>query len=72
MGFLRPKTPPMPKLEDPPEPPSAEDEARRLQALEDERRRNRNRVGKRQTILTGTGLSEIESDNIDQKTLLGG
>ena len=36
------------------------------------RRKNLNRKGRRSTILTGTGLTEIEDENIDQKTLLGG
>jgi len=74
MGFLKPKypTPPplvMPKEEDV---PSLEDEAREKEAADEERRRNLNRKGRRSTILTGTGLSEIEDENVDQKTLLGG
>ena len=36
------------------------------------RRRNLNRKGRRSTILTGTGLTEIEDENIQKKTLLGG
>tara|TARA_R100000458_G_scaffold25977_1_gene23405 strand:- start:993 stop:1094 length:102 start_codon:yes stop_codon:yes gene_type:complete len=31
-----------------------------------------NRKGRRSTILTGQGLTEIEDENIDKKTLLGG
>ena len=31
-----------------------------------------NRKGRRSTVLTGTGLSDIEDENLDQKTLLGG
>ena len=75
MGFLKPpKTPAPPPLvmPEPDDVPSAEDEARRIQAEEDEKRRLLNRKGRRSTILTGTGLSEIEDENIDQKTLLGG
>ena len=30
------------------------------------------RKGRRSTILTGTGLNEIEEENIEKKTLLGG
>jgi len=71
--FKRPKTPAPPPLQAPPEPDfSYEDEAREREAAEKERRRNLNRKGRRSTILTGTGLSEIEDENIDQKTLLGG
>ena len=42
------------------------------EAEDDEKRRMLNRKGRRSTILTGTGLTEIEDENIDQKTLLGG
>ena len=72
--FSKPKIPAPPPLvmPEPDDVPSAEDEARRIQAEEDEKRRLLNRKGRRSTILTGTGLSEIEDENIDQKTLLGG
>ena len=59
----------MPKTDDV---PSAEDEAREREEAEKMRIRQLNRKGRRSTILTGTGLSEIEDENIDQKTLLGG
>ena len=68
----KPPAPPpiiMPKEEDV---PSLEDETREREAAEEERRRNLNRKGRRSTILTGTGLTDIEEENIDQKTLLGG
>ena len=52
--------------------PSAEDEAIKREAAEEERRRLLNRKGRRSTILTGSGLSDIEDENLDQKTLLGG
>jgi hypothetical protein len=56
----------------PPEPDfSAEDEAREKQAAEDERRRLANRKGRRSTILTGSGLNEIEDNEINKKTLIG-
>ena len=71
--FKAPKMPPPPPIQAPPEPDfSAEDEAREREAAEEERRRNLNRKGRRSTILTGTGLTEIEDKNIQKKTLLGG
>jgi hypothetical protein len=51
--------------------PNLEDEAIARAEEEAQRKRDRNRKGRRSTILTGTGLSEIEDENIDQKTLLG-
>jgi len=71
--FKAPKMPAPPPLVMPEEKdiPSAEDEAREREAAEEERRRLLNRKGRRSTILTGTGLTEIEDENIDQKTLLG-
>jgi hypothetical protein len=58
----------MPKAEDV---PSAEDEAREREEAEKMRRRQLNRKGRRSTILTGTGLNEIEDENINKRTLLG-
>ena len=53
--------------------PSFEDEQRELEQrrlLEDQ---NKKRKGRRSTILTsGQGLNDIEDENINQKTLLGG
>ena len=76
MGSLfKPKMPSPPPLIMPEENdvPSLEDEARDQQAEEDERRRNRNKVGRRQTILTGSqGLNDIADEDINKKTLLGG
>ena len=75
MSFLfkapsMPTPPPleMPKTEDV---PSAEDAARKAEEAENMRRRNRNRTGRRSTILTSaTGASdELE---LAKKTLLGG
>jgi hypothetical protein len=73
MGFLKPpKMPAPPVMMPPPEPDfSAEDEAREKQAAEDERRRLANRKGRRSTILTGSGLNEIEDNEINKKTLIG-
>ena len=71
--FKAPKIPAPPPIQAPPEPDfSAEDEAREAEAAEKERRRNLNRKGRRSTILTGTGLTEIEDEDIKKKTLLGG
>ena len=71
--FKSPKIPAPPPIQAPPEPDfSAEDEAREAEAAEKERRRNLNRKGRRSTILTGTGLNEIEDENIKKRTLLGG
>jgi len=71
--FKPPKMPAPPAIQAPPEPDfSYEDEARRKQAEDDEKRRNLNRTGRRSTILTGTGLTDIADENIKKKTLLGG
>ena len=72
--FKAPQMPAPPPLEMPKtdDVPSAEDEAREREEAEKMRKRQLNRKGRRSTILTGTGLSEIEDENIDQKTLLGG
>jgi hypothetical protein len=58
----------MPKTDDV---PSLEDQAREREEAEKMRRRQLNRKGRRSTILTGTGLSEIEDEDIDKKSLLG-
>ena len=47
---------------------SAFERAEQEQKLKDLEKK---RKGRRSTILTGTGLNEIEDANIDQKTLLG-
>ena len=58
----------MPKTEDVPE---ADDPAVIAAEEEAQRKRERNRKGRRSTILTGTGLNEIEDEKIDQKSLPG-
>ena len=58
----------MPKVEDV---PSAEDAAREAQEAEDLRRRNRNRKGRRSTILTSPTYGETTATT-DKPTLLGG
>lgn len=58
----------MPKVEDVPD---VEDEAIKEAEAEAQRKRDRNRKGRRSTILTGTGLNEIDEENIQKRTLLG-
>ena len=58
----------MPKVEDV---PSAEDEARKAAEQEDMRRRQRNRKGRRSTILTSPSYEDTAAD-VDKPTLLGG
>ena len=72
--FKAPKMPPPPPIimPEPKDVPDYEDEERRKleqQNLEDAEKK---RKGRRSTILTGTGLTDIPEENIDQKTLLGG
>jgi hypothetical protein len=50
--------------------PDVEDEALAKAEEEAQRKRDRNRKGRRSTILT-TGLNEIEEENLSKKTLLG-
>ncbi len=71
--FKSPKMPAMPQVIEPKveDVPSAEDEAREKQEAEDLRRRNRNRVGRRATILTDPSYEDEEA-NINKPTLLGG
>ena len=75
MSFLMPKIsiPPPPKLEMPDDSnvPNLEDTARMEQEAEDMRRRNRNRKGRRSTILT-TPDYEDTAATTNQPTLLGG
>ena len=58
----------MPKVEDVPEVDNQE-----LEEAEDKDLKTvqRKRKGRRSTILTGTGLNEIDDENIQKKTLLG-
>ena len=72
--FKAPKMPPPPPIimPEPKDVPDYEDEERKKleqQKLEDAEKK---RTGRRSTILTGTGLTDIPEENIDQKTLLGG
>jgi hypothetical protein len=59
----------MPKVEDVPDYVDDErEEAEEKEMLDTQKKRK----GRRSTILTGTGLNEIEDENINKKTLLGG
>ena len=52
--------------------PSYEDDERDAAAEEELKAAERKRKGRRSTILTGSGLNEIEEEDIEKKTLLGG
>ena len=75
MGFLfkMPSMPPMPKIEEPKveDVPSAEDAARQAAEEADMRARNRNRKGRRSTILTSPDYEDTAATT-KQNTLLGG
>ena len=58
----------MPAVEDV---PSAEDEARKKAEQEEMRKRQRNRKGRRSTILTSPSYEDTAAD-VDKPTLLGG
>ena len=51
--------------------PNYEDEERDAAAKAEMLEAERKRKGRRSTILTGSGLNEIEDANVDKKTLLG-
>ena len=72
-SIFKPKIPPPPPIimPEPEDVPSYEDEQR--EALEEQKLKDaeRKRKGRRSTLLTGSGLNEIEDENIDKKTLLG-
>ena len=67
-----PKMPDPPKLEMPKvaDVPSVEDEARKRQEAEDMKRRQRNRKGRRSTILTSTDYEDVDP-TLNKPTLLG-
>ena len=75
MSFLMPKVsipaPPQLEMPDPEKVPDLEDQARRDQEAADMRRRNRNRKGRRSTILTTPAYAETDATT-NQPTLLGG
>ena len=80
-SIFKPKIPPPPPIimPEPKDVPSYEDEERdaaaekELKAAQEKEMLDaeRRRKGRRSTILTGTGLNEIEDENIEKKTLLG-
>ena len=72
--FKAPKIPAPPPIimPEPKEVPKYEDAERDAAAEEELLAAERKRKGRRSTILTGTGLNEIEDQNIDKKSLLGG
>ena len=71
--FKMPSMPAPPQLEMPKveNVPSAEDAARRAEEEADMRRRNRNRKGRRSTILTSPTYGDTTATT-DKPTLLGG
>lgn len=74
MSFLTPKIPampPVPPIEPLPQSPDYEDEERRKQAAADAAKLRRNRIGRKQTILTSPLGDESEA-TVEKKTLLGG
>ena len=72
-SIFKPKIPAPPPIvmPEPEEAPNYEDEERDAAAKKEVLDAERRRKGRRSTILTGTGLNEIEDENIDKKTLLG-
>ena len=71
MGFLRPKTPPLPPVAPPPEVPSDEISPEEKERIAQEKAAIRRRQkGRRSTIITGPlGIQEDEQEALD--TLLG-
>ena len=71
--FKAPKMPAPPAMVAPPEPDfTYEDKETEKKAEKEMLDTQKKRKGRRSTILTGTGLNEIEEENINKKTLLGG
>ncbi len=72
-SIFKPKIPAPPPIvmPDPVDVPNYEDEERDAAAKAEMLEAEKRRKGRRSTILTGTGLNEIEDENIDKKTLLG-
>ena len=73
-SIFKPKIPAPPPIvmPDPADVPSYEDEERDAAAKAEMLEAERKRKGRRSTILTGSGLNEIQDANIQKKTLLGG
>jgi len=71
--FKAPKMPAPPPIvmPEPVDVPDYEDEERDASAKKEMLAAERKRKGRRSTILTGTGLNDVEDANIEKKTLLG-
>ena len=69
-SIFKPKIPAPPAMVAPPEPPSYEDEEKDAAAKQEMLDAEKKRKGRRSTILTGSGLNEIEDENVDKKALL--
>jgi len=72
-SIFKPKIPAPPPIvmPEPVDVPNYEDEERDKAAEAEMLAAERKRKGRRSTILTGSGLNEIEDANVDKKTLLG-
>ena len=72
-SIFKPKIPAPPPIvmPEPVDVPDYADEERDAAAEKEMLAAERRRKGRRSTILTGTGLNEIEDENINKKTLLG-
>ena len=72
-SIFKPKIPAPPPIvmPEPVDVPNYEDEERDAAAKTEMLEAERKRKGRRSTILTGSGLNEIEDANVDKKTLLG-
>ncbi len=72
-SIFKPKIPAPPAIimPEPVDVPAYEDAERDAAAEAELLASERKRKGRRSTILTGTGLNEIEDANINKKTLLG-
>jgi hypothetical protein len=72
-SIFKPKIPAPPPIvmPEPVDVPNYEDEERDAAAKAEMLEAERKRKGRRSTILTGSGLNEIEDANVDKKTLLG-
>ena len=72
-SIFKPKIPAPPPIimPEPVDVPDYADEERDAAAEAELLASERKRKGRRSTILTGTGLNEIEDENIKKKTLLG-
>ena len=72
-SIFKPKIPAPPPIvmPEPVDVPDYADEERDAAAKAEMLEAERKRKGRRSTILTGSGLNEIEDANVEKKTLLG-